>query len=1457
MKIKSLNLIVLLLCLFSSIGAWGQTATWTATNPVTCKATLTGVNTAPTVNNVVATVVGISSDESDKYTWEEKTFYKLANNQSYVNLKRTSGDFHAGDKLKVTVGTIDNNRVVSFKLNAGTSDSEFNARPNINETQISNTYTVIEYSLKSDDINDDGSISIYRAGGTGYACKYYEFSVECDPFFGNKELSNNTDIVSIKLGNGDWEYANVTYPGIKSTAVELTDDIPSSGTYLIIKPSKQINLKLKTGSANNYTTHLIDADNPTVNLGYNRPRYSQEISFNSLKAGKTYYFYGDGFKDAGDYVRIQSFTALIVDPKITFSAPKVFDWADPNDTQRTGVTSMVTAYNKTQDKVIDNGDYVSEGDEIEITAYQYSDNKTQVNGDATINKGRLVLYNWDINGEEDHTNIPSTGIVWYDNTSKYTFTATRDTDIKAIYNLSYVIGFPSTVTGGSMTANNGSTPLSSNISGMKADTQITLTATPDDGYSFDHWKGELYGLGTDPVWTDENWSTDPNFTFTIDGANTFDYANGYDIKVTPIFREATIELTKTAETITKTSATEYNINIKQHIAELSTTSNEPVFNVTVAKETTPTTGVNATSHLNAEITSDGVKIISNTDADGGAVIVNVKVGDKDLGNYVITVPYIGNHTWDFHRMENKSEQKTTGNYKLEYEVIEGNRHKDPMTVYQAQIKEDNAAIIDATNGLTITNNNKRNTGLSAIGPDGNTTTPQDLTSVTDVWLVTLKNSTLTLPQQKKDWFIKIYLLPHAGGTQSSGAGTEFTVNNLSDLNGKAINPTHTLVTNGVRRESNVIEYIHNNNNINGCMIFRVSEDGDVKFNFSNNGWNKIVKIVVTDTYSTELMLGGDNENRLVDYRRFNHSWVYREYDSSYGKPNTDAGIYYNGGPWVNGENAYWIDHSISKYTTPETGNQIQGSLSNITIEESSWTSTGGVNYQGVNIHGNEGVGNVKIISNAYYSGKIHNNGWETQDRYVLNTNETWVAVGKLKVQKYPYTWDFTSYNMDATNDKTVDKISANVTGIPADTLYGSWNGKCHNRLVKVPGTPHETSPYYHIDNDGKKTYNVPIYKPLFASGSQLTIGTEAIKETEGLGIYINQAPITVSSNGAVNENGEQLTLDGNAMSINHRSTLTIRIPEVPSSMYIFINSNNKPTSVTNSTECSEITCKDNVYCYKPTSDGDVLINLPARSVIYRIGVTDQIKTISNFGYSTESRAIDIDYNETPNFSANTAAYYVTSVNGWKTNNAVSTVGQIQEVATDEYVPAGTGIILQDKDCTWKKEDGANGTRIKVPLFVPAVNINRTEVPEGNLLIASTTADQANCPIYSSLVSAKEKYYVMQSYYYNVEDADNAHIGDKVYTDKPGFYRYIGTDGATMTNMAYLYFNESSEAAVKYLSDFITLDFDNAETAIESIKATSDVIENEKDVYYNINGQQILKPATRGIYIKNGKKIYVK
>lgn len=886
------------------------------------------------------------------------------------------------------------------------------------------------------------------------------------------------------------------------------------------------------------------------------------------------------------------------------------------------------------------------------------------------------------------------------------------------------------------------------------------------------------------------------------------------------------------------------------------------------------------SQLSASISSDGTKIIINspTDADGGAIVVYATVGDNTL-EYVVNVPYIGNHVWDFHHMGDKSENKNDGRWVYGYEVRNSTQIATPIVYIQGTVDGNNAPLIEETNGLSIQTNAANKLGVAVVGATDSRVfagkndeldakKSADKSIVTEVEHVAFRNSVLTIPNVKKDWFVKIYLDPHTGNSHDYGSGSDFTVENLADLTGKKIDPTHYIMSYGTqwRDRVNGNEDLTSNGKYAGCLIFRVAppsgqETADVKIHFSDQGWDKLVHLEVTNSYYSEFRLGGTGTNEVaVDYARWNHSFLRRV--KSDGSIRQEARIRYSGHPNVLAENAKPVSY-------------FNGGNEGVAFDEDhmefNWTSGGGVKYTGTDFVATSGVGDIKLVYKAIYSGEVFEGGsWVKKEAYVLNANENWIVVGQLDEQKYPYTWDFEAYNMNKpTTNKTVDMCAATT-----QAMYGAWTDKTTNDLVDVLNSTNATtkgwnlneSPFYTIDADGNKTYHT-IKKPTFAQGSQLTYGTTTIPETKGLGISVAEYPAGDKSS------IRQISLDGNSLYVGGRygsSKCYIKIPAVNEGMYVFVKaSKDRTVTATNATvDNSFAPFSDNdavkgvakVTVFKVTADGDVDLTFDGRTNIYKIGVTDQVKDVTYYGWTTESRAIDIDHNETASFSAKTKVYKLTKDAGWNTTYSVQVEnGSKADLGTQVYVPAGNGIVIENTDVNWNPTmgDTDKSTATKVPLFVPAVNIATHPADmTGNLLLATTKPGEATVTISPSRVYDSDQYYVMANYYYRVGRENNKLSDNKVWA-YPAMYRYMGT-AASPANKAYLYFSDAAESLSKARNSVATMFDEDEATGIDQITSEMDIIDNNQDVYYNVNGQLINgKPNTRGIYIKNGVKYYNK
>ncbi len=132
----------------------------------------------------------------------------------------------------------------------------------------------------------------------------------------NQELSPNTGIVSVKLGNGtwtNWESSNGVFvnDGNYRTPT-FTEGIPTAGGYLVITPVRTLNFSLYAWcSGGNCNVVMIESSAPATELKDFRKKSNQTLDFGTLEAGKTYYIYGRDFKNSNwtDYLGFKSFTA--------------------------------------------------------------------------------------------------------------------------------------------------------------------------------------------------------------------------------------------------------------------------------------------------------------------------------------------------------------------------------------------------------------------------------------------------------------------------------------------------------------------------------------------------------------------------------------------------------------------------------------------------------------------------------------------------------------------------------------------------------------------------------------------------------------------------------------------------------------------------------------------------------------------------------------------------------------------------------------------------------------------------------------------------------------------------------------------------------------------------------------------------------------------------------------------
>ena len=795
-------------------------------------------------------------------------------------------------------------------------------------------------------------------------------------------------------------------------------------------------------------------------------------------------------------------------------------------------------------------------------------------------------------------------------------------------------------------------------------------------------------------------------------------------------------------------------------------------------------------HKSSTITSADIDSKSGniTNISGhGIIVVKATTGDGKSAGYVLTVADCATDdhdlVWDFATKGNlpndfsaASGNETTGagekstvndvlgrstGWTTKYEgVTYDNNHKPTKYrrfIYTCDqpIDGDNALYIPATAGLQFTCN-------------ANTFGLNNSSTINDDRHVSFKgnnnhDNVLTIPQLKQGQYVTIWWDPYSAGDDSGNgnAGSTFRVDNATDLAG-------TPITNKFNTTSNSFA---SNGSPRGQVTFRARYNGDMNFYIQDNGWNNIYKIRVSNKYSTDLHLSYDN-SQGVNAANNNMSVL----DGQTVLFKGDAGHTYS-------QSARYPRFTVKK----------EGNFGNDDVEVStpSWKSNRGVTYYDLQLKVNGGTGNILVTEDICFGA----------DKYVLDRSETYLAVGQRKQQTYPYTWDFTAYNMDAASDKTVGHLSSTTAN-----AYGSWSSNALNDYTSV------ASP------SGLKGYNID--KPLFANGSQLTYGTTTVRETEGLGV-------TLAGTGA-DYNGK-VGIDGNTLALTAAGT-QLTIPSVDAGMYVFVKANNEPTGVTNAakeTPADVSLPTTGEYVYKVGTTGDVVLTFHASTNIEKIGVTNIFKTISGKATS-ESRDRAIDYSQTGVFTNMGVKAYIATQYSDKNNEPDMGTLTLKDVTA---TPAETGLLLYKVIADGK----TNETQTNFPLFVPAVNIAPT-TEQGMLKphINSGTVPGSD---------ANTLRYVFTNMFHHQGSQEQQTGNDYL------FYR-VDNQGSLAANKAYLELTHPSAA-----KQFIVMSFDETPTGIHTPQGA---VEPSDGAYYTLQGVRVNGCPTRpGLYIHNGKKVIVK
>ena len=959
--------------------------------------------------------------------------------------------------------------------------------------------------------------------------------------------------------------------------------------------------------------------------------------------------------------------------------------------------------------------------------------------------------------------------------------------------------------------------------------------------------------------------------------------------------------------------------------------------------------------------------VSGLSGSGGAVRFRITSSGGSDAYYTLTIPY-ATHSWDFRtgtndgengqsrdslasEIKKHGESSTLGLSGVTRVYRSSSKNAsgvwvhigDPLLAANGNVEGDNGFYIGKTSGLIFVTGAKSfgaletectwqkpiyttNAETGEVTITGYTPTTEDsysiergLTEVDDeteyyfgpevtnkaeyVYMKT--GSKIIFPGVRPGQYIKLYT------RRLSRSGDHWRAENLVDLEDKPYTASDEIAYFGINEERNSVNdtpHAWAGNNIKGSAMFKVPTN----YNASNtditqmpsltvtNGWVIIYKIELLDEYKTDLYLSvnkqAPNPNneyfRVEPNSEYASIVVYKKNGTVI--PNAAAYTYLYEGTVgkIGATHAHTCDYEVVR----------DPSVVDVTITYGVTTSSGN-NYNNVELQFNGGNGLVKIIQREYGddTGKA-----SRAEQHIINKRETYIAVSEVNVQTYPYTWDFTNYNMYKGSSTTATSLG-NATG----TNYGTWTrptAGVNTFQVNNSAAVNTSMQQKNISNDSYEQ----VTKPLFAQGGQLSAGATAIAELQGLGVSRPYGADGTMYTWKTGDDGfgrygysyktydltAPITIDGSTLA----GVKTITIPQVPKGMYIFVSATgNGPVygQITAGGEeipytNGDFSLKGGVWCYYQNkgNDGDardVVIPLNDGAAVKEIVVTDKVKKFGSTGYATESRDTIIDHTYQDKLTNHPVkAYYIGTNDGSAYN--YNNYPVVEKLGPVSVVPVRTGVVLyEDKDV----ENGNHGT-FDSPLCVPPVNVTETAGDISNRGknymapsvdwtktglakdgitfdsgVTGETADSAQAVGGGSGGPSCTKFILTNTYYRYIRDKGDDQTAYNINTAAFYHLKTVGRSEEQRTlggNKAYLLIKDVPTALWNLGSGsgaregMIYIDLKEWEAGGDATLVDEAVVDRsqQEGVYYTLSGVRVNgRPTAKGIYISNGKKITVK
>ena len=517
--------------------------------------------------------------------------------------------------------------------------------------------------------------------------------------------------------------------------------------------------------------------------------------------------------------------------------------------------------------------------------------------------------------------------------------------------------------------------------------------------------------------------------------------------------------------------------------------------------------------------------------------------------------------------------------------------------------------------------------------------------------------------------------------------------------------------------------------------------------------------------------------------------------------------------------------------------------------------------------------------------RVRGKDMEKNMKYVADYADHNVTVAYQETQKYPYTWDFK--DMTGFSDEALlaeDALEAAKPDGFTDDYWNSIKGTYYeitSNDLSLWETDSENGAYWLRLNSQSK--NPKAKDNIFQTaksidGNQVWANGAVVPETRGLWFYTDNN---------VQTNGGKWIISDEGMQLNGYSGWpnSLVVPNVPKNAAVYLRmkntvntphfaysfkgdggsevypSNGKPMLVPG-TESEENEVNYAEYIFAIKNNGNTKRHLVLSFGGYelkKLAVSTDPKTLNVKGYASESRKRIIDHSLTEFFTGvPVKAYMVKDYDKAKHEIGLDEVKKPMPAATDNGDAVGT--VLHKTNAVYEENNG----EVKIldnqfHLFVPDMHDTGVQDCTDNLMLSFNAGGTGTA--YLPATADGYTNFVLNWQYYRLDSNGNIVSGSTKYDyGEEAFFRIgknaNGGKGAAMKpNSAYIKISDSDVAGAKISFIFDDIDDidDGTPTEIVDIESTN----ADSEVYHTLSGVRVHRPTGSGLYIKNGKKIYVK